>query len=291
MTMYLTKTWGFDAPCGPLQFSLNGWRENARKVFKPGDLVVIVGTTGDETAPDERGMILGLMEPTTIIVSSLDYSLISEPKDFDENGQYRWPYGLELRNAWRFSAPRTKLSSITARNFHMDAALGIVPLEETEAQRILALPREEVSLLRPIKAAARIEGEAVARRKAAPPPTTTRVGIMHMRRAPAYTYAMLIEGGQQPACKIGWAFDCKIRERQFNQSALPALGGLRYRTVLHELWPTAQLAFRMEQALLRQFDHRRHAQNTEVVVPLTKSELESCWITYIIAARGKNRRS
>jgi hypothetical protein len=291
MTMYLTKTWGFDAPCGPLQFSLNGWRENARKMLKPGDLVVIVGTTGDETAPDERGMILGLMEPTTIIVSSLDYALVSEPKDFDENGRYRWPFGLELRNAWQFSAPRTKLSSIIARNFHMDAALGIVPLEEAEAARIVALPREQVPLLRPIKAAARIEGDAVARRKAAPPPTTTRIGIMHMRRAPAYTYAMLIEGGPQPACKIGWAFDWKIRERQFNQSALPAIGGLKYRTVLHELWPTAQLAFQMEQDLLRQFDQRRHAQNNEVVVPLTKSELERSWIDTIIAARGRTRRA
>ena len=27
MTIYMTKVWGFDVPCGPLQFSTNGWRD------------------------------------------------------------------------------------------------------------------------------------------------------------------------------------------------------------------------------------------------------------------------
>lgn len=27
VTLYMTKTWGFDSPSGPLQFSMQGWRE------------------------------------------------------------------------------------------------------------------------------------------------------------------------------------------------------------------------------------------------------------------------
>jgi hypothetical protein len=124
-------------------------------------------------------------------------------------------------------------------------------------------PREEAALLRPIQAAARIEGVEAARRRAAPPPTTKRAGIMHMRRAPAFTYAMELEGASQPAFKIGWAFDYKARERQFNLAALPQLNGLRYRAKLFQFWATAIEAFRMEQSLLRTFNRLRHPANPE----------------------------
>src|SRR4051812_7762266 len=106
MTVYMTKTWGFGSPSGPLQFSTNGWRTNARNVLEPGDFVVIVGTRGAETDLHERGRILGLMEPTPHIVSSLDYDLARGPQDYDAVGNYKWPYGLELRHAWRFDEPR-----------------------------------------------------------------------------------------------------------------------------------------------------------------------------------------
>jgi hypothetical protein len=48
---------------------------------------------------------------------------------------------------------------------------------------------------------------------------------MHLRRAPAYTYLMAIEGTERTAFKIGWAFDYRIRQQQFNQAALPEIGG------------------------------------------------------------------
>jgi hypothetical protein len=216
MALYMTNTWGFDSPSGPLQFSLKGWRDRARDVLQPGDLVVIVGTLGPPTAEDERGRILGLMEPTREVVSSLDYALTRLPHDFDEDGNYRWPFGLELRSAWRFSEPRKYLADVSSRTFSMDAAQGIVPLIPAEATQILALPREQVELLQPVRAAARIEGEEAARKRAAPPPTTMRTGIMHMRRMSAFTYAMQIESTPQSAFKVGWAFDFKARARQFN---------------------------------------------------------------------------
>lgn len=116
----MTKTWGFGVPCGPLQFSQKGWRDRTRGLLQSGDVVVIVGTVGDETAEEERGKILGLMEPTTITVSSLDYELARGPRDFDEQGNYRWPFGLELRAAWQFSEPRTSLTDVSSRRFSMD---------------------------------------------------------------------------------------------------------------------------------------------------------------------------
>jgi hypothetical protein len=60
---------GLDVPVGPLQFSAQGWRDRARAELKPGDLVVPVGTKGDQTDPNDQGRVLDWMEPTTEVVS------------------------------------------------------------------------------------------------------------------------------------------------------------------------------------------------------------------------------
>ena len=183
--MYMTKTWGFGVPCGPLQFSLGGFRDRARGLLQPGDLVAIVGTFGANTPEEEHGKILGLMEPSTVVVSSLDYFDLNAVRDVDrdEQGNYRWPFGLELLAAWRFAEPRTALADVSSRQFHMDSAQGIVPLLPNEEDAILHLPREPVPLLSPFRARVRVEGADAARRRAAPPPSTTRTGVMHLRRA------------------------------------------------------------------------------------------------------------
>lgn len=124
MTVFMTKTWGFESPSGPIQFSQRGWRNRARGLLWLGDLVVIVGTMGDESHSEERGMILGLMEPTTTIVSSLEYDLARRRRDFDGTGNYRWPFVLELLRAWRFLEPRNALSAISARRFSLDPVQG-----------------------------------------------------------------------------------------------------------------------------------------------------------------------
>src|SRR5439155_18681182 len=192
MSLYLTKVWGFGVPSGPLQFGKAGWREKARSKLMPGDLVVLVGTKGPETAENDRGRLLGLMEPTKEPVLSLDFPLIVSAEHFTE-GEYKWPYGLLNKHAWRL-LDRPLLEEVSSRQFGMAAASGIVALTDEEAGRILELRREAVPLLTSVRVQARTEGEEVARRRGAPPPTTTRTGVMHLRRAPAYTYAMEIQG-------------------------------------------------------------------------------------------------
>ncbi|MBI2715009.1 MAG: hypothetical protein HYX37_11240 [Rhizobiales bacterium] len=284
MTVYMTKVWGFSVPCGPLQFSTKGWRDGAREVLKPGDLVVLVGTKGDQTDLEFKGRALGIMAPTTEVVSTLDFDLDKRAVDFDSEGNYRWPFGLINRQAWEFLEPPL-FEEISSRQFGMDSASGIVPLLEEEARQIENFPKREVELLAPIRTIARIEGEESARRKAAPPPTTKRTGVMHFRRAPAYTYLMKIESASKSAFKVGWAFDYKMRERSFNLSSLPQLGGLRYRTSLYHLWSTARAAYKMEQTILKQFDTRRHQSNREVLYGVEHEVLQSAWIAYLQSNR------
>jgi hypothetical protein len=288
MTVYITKVWGFSEPCGPLQFSTEGWRDRARRDLAEGDLVVEVGTMREPTEEGERGRVLGIMEPTTETVASLDFELRRAPHDFDDDDNYRWPYGLLNRRAWILEE-RPLLSEVSDRAFSMDAVLGIVPLSDDEAAKVLALRRREVELLAPVRALARVEGAEAARRRAAPPPTTTRAGSMHMRRASAYTYCMEVEGAEKWSFKIGWAFDYTARERQFNQSALPQIGGLRYRTKLEHLWDTAREAYAMEQDLLRHFDTRRHPANREILFGVAYKEIKQAWIDGLL--RRSRRRS
>jgi hypothetical protein len=94
MSIFITKTWGFSVPCGPLQFGTEGWRARARSELKPGDLVVIVGTKGPQTQSVEQGRLLGIMEPTTEVVLWQDFDLPTRPEHFDDEGEYRWPFGL-----------------------------------------------------------------------------------------------------------------------------------------------------------------------------------------------------
>jgi hypothetical protein len=284
MTVYMTKVWGFSTPSGPLQFGANGRRETARDMLKPGDRVVLVGTKGHPTSPEKQGRVLGMMEPTAQVVSTLDFELKNREVDFDDEGNYRWPYSLLIRRAWKFEEPYRLLEGISSRQFNMDAASGIVPLTDDEATEILKLAHAEVEILSPVRAMARLEGAEKARRRGAPPPTTTRRGIMHMRRAPAYTYAMAIRGAGIESFKVGWAFDYRERQRSFNLAALPALGGVKYETRLQHLWDTAEQAFKMEQQLLRHFDSQRHPSNREVV-QVDAKVLEGAWVECLWNAR------
>jgi hypothetical protein len=126
MTVYLTKVWGFGSPSGPLQFSTTGWRDQAREALRPGDLVVLVGTKEPPTAEDDRGRLLGIMEPTTEPVMSLDFPLETTPEHFADK-EYKWPYGLLNKRAWRLPT-RPLLTEISSRRFNMNAALGIIAL-------------------------------------------------------------------------------------------------------------------------------------------------------------------
>ncbi|MGO1076292.1 GIY-YIG nuclease family protein [Inquilinus sp. CA228] len=277
MAIYMTKTWGFDAPCGPLQFGERGRMVAAMQVLRPGDLVVIVGTQGKETAEADRGKILGMVEPTTESVPSLAFRLRTRPEDFVD-GEYRWPWALKIRDAWQFDEPRRSLKNVSTRSFGMDAASGIVALLEAEAAAILALPRTRIAVMPAVVDETLDPGVA---RKRAPPPMTTRRGVMFLRNTEAFTYLMSVESHKHLAYKIGWAFDVKLRERQFNRASMPELGGARYKAVLEQRWPTARQAFRMEQALLKSFDAIRHPRNSEIVWPIPLGDLQKAWTRYV----------
>lgn len=148
MAVFMTKVYGFSEPLWPLSFGLRGYLERARSVLRPGDLVALVGTKGDETPPAFQGMLLGLMEPTTERVRTLDFPIDRRTVDSDASGAFRWPYALLIKRGWRF-VPPVPFNAISSRRFSMDAAAGIVPLEPDEVSRLMELPKREVAVMQP----------------------------------------------------------------------------------------------------------------------------------------------
>lgn len=276
MTLFMTKVWGWGVPVGPLQFSTKGWRENALDQLKAGDQVVLVGTMGDQTHDDMKGRLLGVMEPTDEPVMSLDFVEPRGSSDFVD-GKYKWPFGVMNRRAWSL-LDQPLLSEISDRTFSMDSAQGIVPLTPEEEQRVRALRWHEEELLQPTAhAQERMAKKHATAKRTAPPPTTKRTGIMHMRRAPAYTYAMQIRSANRLAFKIGWAFDFRQRADQLNHASMPSLGGLKYEPTWYHLWDTARLAYNMEQRLLQHFADNQHPANNEIIVGVKEDELGRAW--------------
>lgn len=283
MNLFLTKVRNWDVPVGPMQFRTNGLRENAIQQLSKGDRVVLVGTMSDGVPENMKGRLLGVMEPSREPVMSLDFAMPKRPEDF-KGEEYKWPWGLMNFRAWSLPQ-RPKLKDISEREFGMFSTQGIVSLDSEEAARVLALEWREEELLKPTaQASRRMEkkhGHGVSKRSS-PPPTTTRRGVMHMRGAPAYTYAMKIIGASPDAIKIGWAFDYKSRARQFNRGAMPGLGGLKYNPIRFHLWDTARQAYAMEQKLLAGWDDRLHPDNREIVLGLSDDDLGAAWQAFII---------
>jgi len=279
MTIFLTKMWGFTIPVGPLPFGTVGWRDRARfQLLKDGDLVAVAGTLGSPTDESDRGSLLGLLKPTQQPVFTRDFPVVIRPEHLNEEKQYRWPYALAVSEAWRFPT-KPLLEAITARQFGMAAAQGIVALTPEEAAIVQALPIEQVPLL-PMTAQAnqRVENRPLLARRSSPPPGSKRRGIMYLRNSEAFTYIFRVQCGKTVVdYKIGWAFSIQVRARQFNHAALPELGGIKYVFLMHRLWDTAREAYAMEQNVLRELERFRHSQNHEVVTGIDEHKILSAW--------------
>ena len=104
---FLTKVWGFSPDRYPvLGFTPNGGCNKFLKESHPDDWVVVAGTKGVETSPEERGRLLGMMRlgrnsvPVEEVLHSLGTPIPSEHRR--ESGEYKWPTGLPMVEARRF---------------------------------------------------------------------------------------------------------------------------------------------------------------------------------------------
>ena len=105
--IFLTKVWGFGPESYPaLGFNSEGGRQKLLKESSPGDWVLLAGTRGKPTLPEHQGRLLGKIQLGTdqIDVEKVLNSIGTEIPDdhYNDDGKYKWPYGLPMLKAYRF---------------------------------------------------------------------------------------------------------------------------------------------------------------------------------------------
>lgn len=294
--LFLTKTWGWSPETHPtFGFSKEGARDKYLREASHGDWIVIAGTKGYPTEPQEQGRLLGMCR---VGHEKVDGAAIMEAigtelteAELDEKGRYRWPWAMPIVEAVRFSPqPDTEavLGSYLPGQEWAAFALSVEERLGADAiQKLLALPSVPCEIARiPMldKEVAYSEAMALQRQYGAsgPPPTTTRSGSQR-EMGVGYAYAFSLVGGKVGgAIKIGSTRDPKERLKQLNAELRPHLTGCEWRPRLGQIFPSETYAYRFEQMLLRQLGGRLVPGDREVVA-MPFNEFQDAWTSLLFS--------
>jgi len=104
---FLKKVWGYDPQRWPvIGFGQEAGARKLEREYNTGDWLILAGTLNAPTPEDDRGRMLGMIQITNTIVNvkdvldALDTDL--EEHEFDENGNFKWPFGFPYLKAFRF---------------------------------------------------------------------------------------------------------------------------------------------------------------------------------------------
>lgn len=273
--VFATKVWGW----GPerwavLGFSRQGVRDSVSRQIQPGDLILFIGTSGDETLDEDKGRLLGLAEIDHRPVATEE---LVDPELWREmvaanGGTPKWPWGLPYVRAWSLDErplERMFLPRLPPMAIHL--ASNIELLEPDEAEKVLALSKHEVSD-QMYESAARAQARQNAQMRAAlrnsgndpttgPLPTTGRRASDYRDRT-AFLYVMRFHGKKvlpellgkhlafgEELFKIGWSYLPERRLLQINKS-FPNLAAAGWRLHFRQALPDAKRAYRAEQFVL-----------------------------------------
>lgn len=101
--VWITSFWGFNPEGeGYFGFTREGDRNFFLKHWQPGDLVMVYGTLGDSTEPDDRGRVLGFLEVEPKTIRDTDRMSPEGRRWKVENRvENRWTYAVPVVRAWR----------------------------------------------------------------------------------------------------------------------------------------------------------------------------------------------
>lgn len=287
--MFLTKVWGFSPEDYPaLGFNTKGARRKFLKESESGDWVVLAGTRAAPTRPKDQGRLLGKVQLGTeqIDVEEVVRSVGTEIPDdhYQEDGTYRWPFGLPMISARRFSdlpdlaqlfgnyLPGTQWASY---------ALDLGNTLGSDAQaRVEALRTESADI---------IEAQAIVRQRerqralvlnrtggtTGPKPSATRTGSDRAARA-ASAYLLELQGGQGKFFKVGYSGDVEGRLAALNKGLLPSVTGYSWRLVARQEFRTEEQAYAFEQTLHERLRQHR-VDGEQEIYAVERSELDTAW--------------
>lgn len=289
MKVFLTKVWGFNPEEYPvLGFSSEGGRRKYLRESRPGDWIVLAGTRGAPTPPEQRGRLLGRVQLGTqeLDVEEVLRSLGTDiPTDhYLRGGRYRWPFGLPLVEAERYTGlpdlaevcgsylPGTQWASYA---IDVDNALGSEVLHRiealsTEPAHILDVPAINIQRERQrILARNRRQGPT------GPGPSDRRIGS-DRNPGEASAYMLRLEGGRDSVFKIGFSGDVMSRLETFNKALLPSITGFSWRLVETLAFESEEQAYQFEQEVHRHLQKFRADSELEIYL-IDQQEIEAAW--------------
>jgi hypothetical protein len=255
MKLFAKRFFGFNPSGWPVvAFGQDSSRNSLLRESNPGDWILFVGTLTSETAPEDQGRLLGLVEFGRQTINTLDVLRpedIRSDRDYSDHGGFRWPLSLPMVRAWSLNG-KPLLKSVLKAQLPQNARTMAVLLDDEDKAAVLALSREEtpvgdVALVRRI----RDLGDALTHNA----PTTGPVpsswsGIVNRNaNIEACTYAMRF--GRRNIWKIGHAQDVKERLRDINKHVPHEVLNEYWTIAFQQKWPKQQAAYDMEQRVLR----------------------------------------
>ncbi len=275
--VFAKRFWGFNPDIWPIvSFSKSGNRHRPLRQSRPGDLVLFIGTEGEETEPQDRGRLLGLAEFGRNELESaegLDVPALRR-NAFDEHGRLRWPKALPMVRAWRI-VNRPRVTDVLQRQLTYPATVRALLLD---AAAVLALGREEIALpdipalnrLRALNDAFRGSGPTTG-----PRPTSWSRTVHRDADGESWTYAFRF--GSRDVWKIGHAKDVEARLAEINQHVPEEVLREGWRLVLRQRWDTATQAYEMEQRVLTGLRTLKGASAVFERVCCSQRQVEAVW--------------
>lgn len=287
--VFLTKVWGFTPDVYPaLGFNTEGARRKFIRESSPGDWVVLAGTKGKETNPEDRGRLLGMIQlgaqevDVEAVLKSIGTPI--PPEHYLEDGSYRWPYGLPMLTARRFvGAPDLSetlgsyLRGMVWAAYAQDVSVKVAP---DAPQTLMALPWAEVSIIEApeIRRQRGVQDALQLNRKqgaTGPGPSTERGGSSRSAGMAA-AYVFKLQGGRRPAFKVGYSGDVDQRLSDLNKGLVTAVTGCSWSLVTQQHFADEQIAYRFEQAMHARL--RRHLVDGETeIYTVRRGELDTVW--------------
>jgi hypothetical protein len=258
--VFATKVWGLDFATWPLlTFPTEGYRRSFLRKAHDDDLVCFVATKGKKVADDDKGKLLGVAKVSSVMVNS--ESVLRKIRGDQplsqrnyENGRFKWPFGLVLREAW-YVPMKPTFDNVIGRKLKWSSVRGCELLSPDEARTVLGLKRtpfdlKDLDLVAPIKSPAETPTEPETSRhgpRGIVPPTAG-YHVTH-KKMTAFVYVLNFQ--ESDIFKIGWAFDVEARAKDINQHIPSEILQRQWEIFLWRKFPDQFQAYAAEQSLLQ----------------------------------------
>lgn len=294
--VFLTKVWGFDPGTYPaLGFNTEGGRRKFLKESSPGDWVVLAGTRGAPTDPIDQGRLLGKVQlgPEEVDVEEVVRSVGTPiPEDhYNEDGRYRWPFGLPFIAAERFPE-KPDLAEVLGdylpgkqwASYALDVGRTLGPNMQTHLENLRTERAHIIDAPAIIRQRERQHALLLNQNRnlTGPGPSTGRIGSERVAGA-ASAYLFELQGGRRLAYKIGYSGDVHGRLAELNKGLVPSVTGCLWRLAMRQEFETENHAYEFEQILHRRLRQHR-VEGEQEVYSMKLDDLKRAWADELVNA-------